>query len=101
MHFELYILFFVMAIVDLIGAGLILLLVAQNSDKLKNKYVRLGLAFACFGLVGQLVRDIYFLTTGESPTDSTLPIWAFKDIALLVGACVIPSFINDQKATDE
>jgi hypothetical protein len=41
-----------------------------------------AMLFIIVGLLSQVFRNITYLMTGISPADSTLPLWAFKDIGI-------------------
>ncbi len=50
----------------------------KNEDML----IKWGAIIACFGLIGQVLRNIQFLVTGYSPHDTELPLWMLKDFGL-------------------
>lgn len=41
---------------------------------------RIGLTVGAMGLLAQAMRNIQFLVTGVSATDSDLPLWFLKDL---------------------
>ena len=50
----------------------------------EDAMIRWGAIIACFGLVGQVLRNIQYLATGVSPSDADLPFWMLKDFGLCV-----------------
>lgn len=74
--------FVLITLVDLIGAVIIGLSVVNPKLEHFSKCFKLGLVFAMLGLVGQALRNVLFLVTGNSPTDAELPLWALKDIGI-------------------
>lgn len=55
---------------------------ALFTDKLQSmpKWHMAGLLVGAIGLMAQTVRNVWFLTTGESMSDSDLPLWYLKDL---------------------
>ena len=45
---------------------------------------KLGLVIVAFGLMWQAWRNIVFLTTGHSPSDTESPFWALKDLGFFI-----------------
>lgn len=73
--------FFIFAtVVDLVAAFWIL--GALFTDRLQRlpKWHLMGLSVGALGLLFQGMRNIQFLMTGISPSDSELPIWFLKDM---------------------
>jgi membrane associated rhomboid family serine protease len=50
----------------------------------EDPVIKVGAFLACFGLMGQALRNIQFLMTGISPPDSELPLWMLKDLGLVI-----------------
>lgn len=46
--------------------------------------IKVGAMLACFGLLGQALRNLQFLLTGISPHDADLPLWMLKDLGIVV-----------------
>jgi hypothetical protein len=73
--------FLFMLLVDLVGiiavAGYMFCKADDHSTALK-----MGMVITIAGLAGQIGRNIYFLSTGDSPSDADLPLWALKDIGI-------------------
>lgn len=74
--------FVLITVFDLVGALIIAMSVFHPKLDDFPKVFKFALVFAMLGLVGQAGRNIMFMLTGVSPTDSDLPIWAFKDIGI-------------------
>jgi hypothetical protein len=55
---------------------------ALFTDRMQRlpKWHLMGLSVGSLGLIFQALRNIEFLATGVSPTDSDLPIWFLKDM---------------------
>ena len=65
---------------------------------------KFGMVLLIIGLLSQVFRNIIYLMTGVSPTDSSLPLWAFKDvgidvIALQYAVIAIERIIDSNKPT--
>jgi hypothetical protein len=50
----------------------------------EDPIIKFGAAVACFGLLGQLFRNVQFLTSGISPPDSEFPLWMLKDLGIFL-----------------
>jgi hypothetical protein len=60
--------------------------------------------FLIVGLFAQVFRNIIFIATGISPTDASLPLWAFKDmgidlIAFQYAVMALERFVESKKPT--
>jgi hypothetical protein len=78
--------FLVVTLMDIIGALIISMTVFNHSLKHYSVGLKAGFAIAMLGLLGQAMRNIYYIATGHSPTDASLPIWAFKDTGIFLVA---------------
>jgi hypothetical protein len=54
------------------------------SERLRTfpSWHKVSMVLILAGLLSQIFRNITYLMTGESPSDATLPIWAFKDVGI-------------------
>lgn len=50
----------------------------------EDPLIRFGAMVACFGLLGQAVRNTQYFLTGVSPADADLPFWMLKDVGLVI-----------------
>lgn len=48
----------------------------------EDPLIKWGAIISCFGMLGQVLRNIQFLVSGISPTDSELLFWMLKDLGL-------------------
>jgi len=78
--------FVIITAIDILGAFIISMSVFNPKLNHFSKCFKAGLVFLMLGLVGQAFRNVMFLVTGNSPTDASLPIWAFKDIGVTLVA---------------
>jgi hypothetical protein len=69
---------------DLIGAAIIAMAMFSHTLQFYTKGLKLGLVLSMLGLLSQAFRNIYYLTTGISPTDAELPLWALKDLGISI-----------------
>lgn len=76
--------FIALTIIDLAAAAIIFAGALSERMKLYPAWHKLGLILACFGLLAQGFRNILFIVTGTSPSDATLPFWAFKDLGIAI-----------------
>jgi hypothetical protein len=72
--------FIAVTVIDLVAAGWIIAALFTPRLQTMPKWHRVGLLVGCVGLLVQALRNIQFLTTGVSATDSELPLWALKDL---------------------
>lgn len=72
--------FILVTIVDLVAAGWILAALFTPRLQTMPKWHRVGLLVGSVGLLAQALRNIQFLTTGVSASDSDLPLWFLKDL---------------------
>ena len=75
-------LFIALTIVDSVTA--LILFAGFMSDRMRLFPVwhKLGLLLAVAGLLSQVFRNLIYLTTGVSPSDSDTPMWALKDLGI-------------------
>jgi hypothetical protein len=50
----------------------------------EDALIKIGAFIACFGLAGQAARNLQFLFTGISPSDSDELSWMLKDLGLCI-----------------
>ena len=74
--------FAILTVTNLAAAFIIYAGAMSDRMRLYPTWHKVGLIFAATGLVFQAVRNIQFLVTGVSPSDSDLPFWALKDIGI-------------------
>lgn len=72
--------FVAVTVIDLVAAGWIIAAMFTPRLQTMPKWHRVGLLVGCMGLLVQALRNIQFLTTGVSATDSDLPFWVLKDL---------------------
>ena len=72
--------FILLSLVNLAGIAACVWLQLQCRTMDKHWFLRAGVGLFTFGLLGQLLRNLIFLTTGNSPTDADIPLYVFKDI---------------------
>jgi hypothetical protein len=81
------------------------ILAALFTDRVQRmpRWHLMGLAVGCLGLLFQAMRNLQFLVTGVSPTDSDLPFWFLKDMgyALIAGHSVWLVVAGKLKLNDE
>ena len=77
-----YIAFIILTAIDLIAATVIFLGALKERMRLYPSWHKLGLILAAIGLVAQSFRNIEYLVTGSSPTDTDMPLWALKDMGI-------------------
>jgi hypothetical protein len=68
--------------VDLLGAFLLASAVINPKLNSYSNVFKIGLVIAMLGLLGQAFRNYVFISTGISPADTDLPLWAFKDMGI-------------------
>jgi hypothetical protein len=96
--------FFVfMTVLDLSAAAIVFAGALSEKMRLYPTWHKIGLIVASIGLVSQGLRNIQFIATGVSPTDSDLPLWALKDtgiaiIAYFYLAIAVSAVVNKKKA---
>ena len=73
--------FILMLIIDIVGVIAIATYMFIKADD-HSVMLKAGMVITIAGLVGQIGRNIYFLSTGVSPSDADLPLWALKDIGI-------------------
>ncbi len=73
-------LFVAISLIDAVGVAACVWLQMQCRTIDKSWLLRWGVGFYGLGLLFQLSRNIIYLSTGVSPTDSFLPAWALKDL---------------------
>lgn len=77
------IIFFVaVTVMDLSAALIIFMGALSDRMRLYPTWHKVGLIVALIGLVAQGFRNIQYLSTGVSPSDSDMPIWVFKDAGI-------------------
>lgn len=74
--------FILITCVDVLGTVIIALSIFNPKLEHFSTCFKAGLVFLMLGLLSQAMRNIMYITTGHSPTDSDLPLWAFKDIGV-------------------
>jgi hypothetical protein len=74
--------FLIVTLMDIIGAVIISLTMYSASLKHYSFGLKAGFILAMIGLLGQAMRNFVYMFTGNSPTDASLPIWAFKDAGI-------------------
>jgi hypothetical protein len=79
-------LFFTVTVFDIVGAIIIAMSMFSPALQYYSKGFKAGLVLAMLGLLGQAFRNYVYLTTGVSPTDAEVPLWAFKDLGISVFA---------------
>jgi hypothetical protein len=79
-------LFIVVSGFDIVGAVILGMAVFHPNLEHFTKGFKLGLVLAMLGLLGQAFRNYVYLSTGMSPTDAEVPLWAFKDLGISVFA---------------
>lgn len=72
--------FSLLTILNLGGVAGSVWLLLQCKTVERSVLLRSAIGLFAVGLLAQAFRNAQFLITGESPTDSTLPLWALKDI---------------------
>ena len=73
--------FILMLIIDIVGVIAIAAYMFIKADD-HSVMLKAGMVITIAGLVGQIGRNIYYLSTGVSPSDADLPLWALKDIGI-------------------
>lgn len=97
-------LFFVLiTLIDLSAAAIIFVGALSERMRLYPLWHKIGLIVSVVGLVAQSFRNMQFLLTGYAPSDSTMPLWAMKDlgVALIAYAYLylgIKKHLDDKKA---
>jgi hypothetical protein len=77
--------FFVfVTIMDLCAAGIIFAGALSERMRLYPAWHKVGLIVAVIGLTAQAMRNIQFLYTGVSPSDTDMPLWALKDAGISI-----------------
>jgi hypothetical protein len=77
--------FFIIAtIVNIIAAAWILGAIFTDRIQSLPRWHILGLLAGGAGLLWQAFRNILFLVTGVSPSDSDLPLWFLKDLGYII-----------------
>ena len=77
-------LFFANSILSVMAVMFVLIGAALPHIKNEDALIKWGAIIACFGLVGQVLRNIQFLVTGHSPHDAEFPLWMLKDFGLCI-----------------
>ena len=77
-------LFYVNSFLSVAAVMFVLIGAALPHIKNEDVLIKWGAIIACFGLVGQVLRNIQFLVTGYSPHDAEIPLWMLKDLGLCV-----------------
>jgi hypothetical protein len=96
---------FILLTLSNLGASLILFAGALSERmRLFPTWHKVGLVIAAFGLLAQGLRNIQFLVTGVSPSDTDVPLWALKDIGIaIIAYCylwlAIRAYLDKNKAT--
>lgn len=72
--------FIAVTVVDLVAACWMVAALFTPRLQTMPKWHRVGLLVGSIGLLAQALRNIQFLTTGVSATDSDLPLWVLKDL---------------------
>lgn len=80
--------FILMTVVDFFAATVIMAGAMTERMRLFPVWHKIGLIVGGVGLLAQGMRNIQFLLTGISPTDSDLPLWALKDTGYAIVALV-------------
>jgi hypothetical protein len=94
--------FIALTIVDTIG--MIIIFCGLCSERLRTFPIwhKVGMILIIVGMLDQICRNVSFFMTGISPSDATLPIWAFKDIgvdliAMTYAVIALERFIDSNK----
>ena len=69
---------------DVLGAIAITIALLKKSHGHYSLVMRASFIVLTLGLIAQAFRNILFLATGQSPSDSDLPLWALKDIGIVL-----------------
>lgn len=75
-------LFILLTFIDLSASVIIFAGALGSRMRLYPAWHKVGLILASFGLLAQGIRNINFLFTGVSPSDSYLPFWVLKDLGI-------------------
>lgn len=76
--------FLILTFVNIAAAGIIFAGALSERMRLYPTWHKVGLIVAALGLVFQAGRNVQFLVTGVSPSDADLPLWALKDIGIVL-----------------
>jgi hypothetical protein len=76
--------FIIVTIANIIAAAWILGAIFTDRIQSLPHWHILGLLAGAAGLLWQAFRNILFLVTGDSPTDSDLPLWFLKDLGYII-----------------
>jgi len=76
--------FILLTIIDLAGAIFFIGAIFTRSVMKLSALYKFAIILAVFGLLWQASRNYIYLSTGVSPMDVTSPLWALKDIALVL-----------------
>lgn len=74
--------FFVLTITNIAAACIIFVGALREKMRLYPAWHKLGLLVAALGLASQAFRNVQFLYTGISPSDSDMPLWVLKDAGI-------------------
>lgn len=78
--------FIFVTVLNLTTAAWILLALFTVKFQAMPKWHRIGLVVGSMGLLAQALRNMQFLLTGVSASDSDLPMWFLKDLGYAVVA---------------
>jgi len=96
---------FLLLTISNLGATVILFAGALSERmRLFPTWHKVGLIIAALGLAAQGLRNIQFLVTGISPSDTDVPFWALKDIGIAIIAYFylwlgMQAYFDKKKAT--
>lgn len=74
--------FSVLTVTNITAAIIIFSGALREKMRLYPTWHKIGLMVAALGLSAQAFRNIQFLTTGVSPSDTDMPLWALKDAGI-------------------
>ena len=76
--------FWLITLMDLTAAIIIFAGALSERMRLYPTWHKVGLIVAVIGLVCQAARNVTFIFTGKSPSDSDMPLWVFKDAGIAI-----------------
>lgn len=74
--------FFVLTVTNITAACIIFVGALREKMRLYPAWHKLGLLVAALGLAAQAFRNVQFLYTGVSPSDTDMPLWVLKDAGI-------------------
>lgn len=72
--------FALLTVVNLGGLAACVWLQMQCATLGRRWWLRTGVGLFAVGMIAQLLRNVVFLYTGDSPQDADAPLWALKDV---------------------